>query len=150
MKFTLHYEAIQSWQHCQLCAIRKNSNDTHNILHYSAFRMCFLRKYYLISKDPANQYINQSTAGVCVTWLKHQDEASCCCCFVPCGSSGKFQVHLASTNHVLIHLHITSNHRQTGVNGVWVLIYERATVNRIQLIHDDDWAFTSMEPKIGS
>ena len=45
---------------------------------------------------------------------------------------------------------ITSNHRQTGVNGVWVLICEGAIVNRIELMHDDDWAFTSMDAKNGS
>ena len=40
---------------------------------------------------------------------------------------------------------ITSNYRKTGVNEVWMQIFEWAIVNRFYLIHDDDWAFTTMD-----
>ena len=45
---------------------------------------------------------------------------------------------------------ITSNHRQKGVSGVWVLIFVWAIVNITYLMHDDDLTFTSMDTKIGS
>ena len=45
---------------------------------------------------------------------------------------------------------ITSNYRTAGANAVWMWIIEWATVNRLQLIRDDDWAFTSMDAEIGS
>ena len=46
--------------------------------------------------------------------------------------------------------YITRNHRQTGVNGMWIWIEEWAIVKRVYLMHNDEWTFTSMDTKIGS
>ena len=45
---------------------------------------------------------------------------------------------------------ITSNYRKTGVNMLWMQIFEWVIVDRFYLIHDDDWTFTNMDTKIGS
>ena len=49
--------------------------------------------------------------------------------YIPYTTGDLLQIYMSHMSALTEH--ITSNHRQTGVNGVWVLICEGAIVNRI-------------------